>query len=224
MFCNINSHHNWVVGTLPTPKWINISFENIDLKVKTLGQFVGLPESPIDGLFFKNVSFRLPDSVQQVATTTNQCNCTADDGFDVGGVAIKQMTLAPAGDCCDACVANPRCLAYVYDLSGEYPRTCYLKASLQDKRTNKSGSLGAVCRGAGPEPKPPRKKYGTWNCGACFGKLYASGSAESLSPPFTGNCVLQPATRAHDQIGQGTVADPAPLRRPLFGGGQRQQG
>lgn len=40
-------HHNWKVGVVPTPKWINISFQDIDLEVKTLGGFEGLPESPI---------------------------------------------------------------------------------------------------------------------------------------------------------------------------------
>ena len=38
-------HHNWVVGTLPTPRWANISFADIDLEVKNLGGFVG-PSSP----------------------------------------------------------------------------------------------------------------------------------------------------------------------------------
>ena len=109
-------HHNWAVGTLPTPKWVNISFEDIDLEVNTLGGFVGLPESPIDGLFFRNVTFRLPTL----------------DSLDARGQLSK--------------------------------------------------------------PKP---KGHSWDCSACFGKLYASGHAEGLSPLLTGNCALNPSTTQH---------------------------
>ena len=101
-------HHNWAVGTLPTPRWANISFADIDLEVKTFGGFVGLPESPIDGLFFENVTFRLAESEEEASSNTH-----------------------------------------------------------------------------------PQK--GSWDCSACFGRLHASGTADGLSPPLTGNCALPPA-------------------------------
>merc|ERR1712232_1113143 len=63
-------HHNWAKGTLPTPIWRNTSFEDIYLKVRSLGTFQGLPESPIQGLHFRNVTFHgvKPD-------TAWECKC-----------------------------------------------------------------------------------------------------------------------------------------------------
>jgi hypothetical protein len=34
-------HHNWTVGTLPVPTWVNISFVDVDLNVQAYGTFQG---------------------------------------------------------------------------------------------------------------------------------------------------------------------------------------
>jgi len=109
--------------------------------------------------------------------SSNKCNATAQTGFVIGKANIETLKLAAASDSCVACVANAKCLAYVYDVSGQYPRTCYLKADL-DNPTNKSGSVGAVFRGAAGPPSPPKPKpqKGSWDCGACFGELHAIGT------------------------------------------------
>ena len=62
-------HHNWAVGVKPTPKWINISFKDIDLEVASLGLFEGLPESPIQNLSFSNVTFRLAKTADNGSKT-----------------------------------------------------------------------------------------------------------------------------------------------------------
>ena len=100
-----------------------------------------------------------------------------------------------AAECCAACVSEPRCLAYVYDKGGQYPKACFLKADLTGQKT-KPGSVGAICRGnpGPPSPSPPQKppKSKGWDCSGCYGAMYASGTAEGLTPPLDGKCTLSP--------------------------------
>ena len=81
-----------------------LSTADIDLKVKSLGTFQGLPESPIHGLNFRNVTFRLESDEES--------------------------------------------------------------------------------------QKPPKSKG--WDCSGCYGAMYASGTAEGLTPPLDGKCMLSP--------------------------------
>ena len=77
-----------------------LSTADIDLKVKSLGTFQGLPESPIHGLNFRNVTFRLEsDEESSGLAAVAQCNASAKEGFDIGKSSIRQLEVVSSHNC-----------------------------------------------------------------------------------------------------------------------------
>lgn len=50
--------------------------------------------------------------------------CTVQRGLDFNGADIVSISVPTVGDCCSACIAEPRCARWSYISSG---KTCYLK-------------------------------------------------------------------------------------------------
>jgi len=84
--------------------------------------------------------------------------CSVVPGQIVGSSQIAtKIAVADAGACCDACAANPDCVAYTYAMS---TKLCFLKDNVQGNTTHGDRQSGVV---------PGRQPKDHWN--ACAGNF-----------------------------------------------------
>jgi hypothetical protein len=90
------------------------------------------------------------------------CNATMYTGKSIGGNAYRQLKGSTVAACCAACVADPKCAAFVTADDGARADAghgeCLLKADLQNlhaKATNDCGVVRGKLGPPGPTPPPP---------------------------------------------------------------------
>mgnify|MGYP002262179434 CR=1 FL=1 len=79
------------------------------------------------------------------------CNATLHTGMSVGGNAYKTFN-GGAAECCAACVADPKCAAFVTSTSTR--GDCFLKADLSGPHAKAPNNPAIVRRLCSP-PAPP---------------------------------------------------------------------
>ena len=86
------------------------------------------------------------------AAAAPACKATLHRGMSVGGDAYRQMAANDTAGCCAACVADPRCAAFVTSAGGGGGE-CLLKKDLNDLHAKAKNDCGIV-RTPGPMPPP----------------------------------------------------------------------
>ena len=81
------------------------------------------------------------------------CNATLHSGMSIGGDAYKQLPGSSTAACCVACVADPKCLAFVTHAGGG--GECSLKADVNNLHAKSWNDCGVVRGTPGPPLPPP---------------------------------------------------------------------
>eukprot|EP00040_Diaphanoeca_grandis_P032413 m.196352 g.196352 ORF g.196352 m.196352 type:complete len:500 (+) comp32617_c0_seq3:174-1673(+) len=152
------------------------------------------------------------------------CNTTVHNDYSIGSSILQEMP-ASSSVCCDACVANPKCAAFV--VHGD---TCFLKGDLANGHTKVDNNAGIV-RGnpppfpppsppspPSPPPPPPPPGYPNFQVKSVLPQPVigqAQGTANGIMHGFEGGRWWQESDGSYTMIPSEAIGD-LPVKSPVW--------